>query len=155
MKCARCKVGKLEKTTALDSIDVGKHTFTAEIPALKCRACGEIYFDGPSLERFELQAAVELAWAGEATGETMRFMRKAAGLRALEFADLLAVTPETVSRWETGKQAVENRAMALLGALVVERSEGRTSTLDTLKALKKPRKLARRVRLVLDAAPLH
>lgn len=149
MKCERCKAGKLEKTVARASVEVGRHVFTAKVPALKCRECGEIYFDGPSLERFELRAAVELARAGEASGGVMRFMRKAAGLRAQALAELLAVTPETVSRWETGKQPVEHRAMGVVGALVVERFEGRTSTLDNLKALRRPKKLGRKVELSL------
>jgi putative zinc finger/helix-turn-helix YgiT family protein len=155
MKCERCKTGKLEKTVARATVEVARHVFTAKVPALKCRECGEVYFDGRSLERFELRAAVELARAGEATGEVMRFMRKAVGLKAQELAELLAVTPETVSRWETGKQPVEHRAMAVVGALVVERFEGRTSTYDNLKALKSPRKLGRRVELVLSEAPAH
>ena len=151
-RCERCKTGKLEKTEALDSVEVGQHLFTARVPALKCRECGELYFDGPSLERFELRVAVELARSGEATGDVMRFMRKAAGLRALELAELLGVTAETVSRWETGRQPMEHRAMAVVGALVVERFEGRTSTLDNLKALRSPKKLGRRVELSLAAS---
>lgn len=148
-RCERCKTGKLEKTVAPESIEVGTHVFTAKVPAHKCRKCGEIYFDGPALERFELRAAIELVRAGEASGEVMRFMRKAAGLRALELAELLAVTPETVSRWETGKQPMEHRAMAVVGALVAERFEGRTSTLDNLKALRSPKKLGRKIELSL------
>ncbi|MFZ5439517.1 MAG: type II TA system antitoxin MqsA family protein [Myxococcota bacterium] len=147
--CARCRTGKLEKTVAPDSVEVGEHLFTARVPALKCRECEELYLDGPSLERFELRVAVELARAGEASGDVMRFMRKAAGLRARELAELLGVTPETVSRWETGKQPMEHRAMAVVGSLVVERFEGRTSTLDNLRALQHPRRLARRIEFSL------
>jgi putative zinc finger/helix-turn-helix YgiT family protein len=153
--CKRCKTGRLEKTTAPDSIEVGKHLFTAMVPALRCRSCGEISFDGPSLERFELRVAAELARAGEATGEVVRFMRKAVGLRALDLAELLAVTPETVSRWETGKQPMEHRAMGLLGALVIDRCDGRTSIFDNLRALRSPRKLGRRIDLSLSGAAAH
>jgi YgiT-type zinc finger domain-containing protein len=151
-RCVHCKTGKLQKTEAPDTVAVGTHVFSAKVPALKCRACGEVYFLGPSLERFELRAAVELARAGEASGEVMRFMRKVAGLRAAELAGLLAVTPETVSRWETGKQPMERRAMAVLGALVIERFEGRTAVLENLQALRKPRKLGRRIELSLNEA---
>lgn len=79
----------------------------------------------------------------------MRFMRKEAGLRSMELAEFLGVTPETVSRWETGKQPVERRAMAVVGALVVERFEGRTSTLENLKELRRPKKLGRTIELSL------
>ena len=97
----------------------------------------------------------ECARAGESSGEVMRFMRKAAGLRALELAELLGVTPETVSRWETGKQPLEHRAMAILGSIVVERYEGRNSTLENLKALRNPRKLGRKIELSLNEATAH
>lgn len=151
-RCSNCS-GKVEKTQAPESVRVGRHLFSARVPAFRCRDCGEVYFQGPALERFELLVAVELARAGEASGEVMRFIRKALGLKAAELAELLDVTPETVSRWETGKQPLEHRAMAVLGSLVIERAEGRTAVLDTLKALRTPRKLGRRVELSLTGAP--
>ena len=152
-RCAQCD-GKVEKTLISETVEVGRHVFSARIPAFKCRGCGEMYFEGPVLERLELGAAVELAKAGEATPETMRFMRKTLGFKAAELGELLDVTPETVSRWETGKQSLDHRAMAVLGSLVIERAEGRTAVLETLNALRKPRKLGRTVKLSLaDAAP--
>jgi putative zinc finger/helix-turn-helix YgiT family protein len=147
-RCPNCD-GKVDKTAAPESVKVGRHVFIAQVPAFKCRDCGEIYFDGPALERLELLAAVELAKAGEAIPESMRFMRKALGLKAAELAELLDVTPETVSRWETGKQSLEHRAMAVLGSLVIERAEGRTAVLETLRALNEPRKLGKKVELSL------
>jgi putative zinc finger/helix-turn-helix YgiT family protein len=153
-RCPECG-GKVEKALVADTVEVGRHEFTARVPAFKCRGCGEVYFDGPALEKLELRAAVELAKAGESSPEVMRFMRKALGMKAAELAALLDLTPETVSRWETGKQPLEHRAMAVLGSLVIERSEGRTAVLDTLKALQKPRKLGRVVKLSLAGVGAH
>lgn len=150
-RCAMCKKGTLVRVLAPESIKVGSHVFTAKVKALKCRSCGEVFFDGPSLERFELRVAVELARSGESSGEVMRFMRKAGGLRALELSDLLGVTPETVSRWETGKRPMEHRAMAVLSALILDAWDGRTATLEALNALRRPRKLGRKVELSLSA----
>jgi transcriptional regulator with XRE-family HTH domain len=79
-------------------------------------------------------------------------MRKAIGVRAVEFAELLDVTHETVSRWEHGHLPVERRAAALLSAMVIDKLEGRTSTLDRLRALLKPEPLPALVRLVPRAA---
>src|SRR5438477_6057478 len=98
-RCPKCD-GKVEKTLVPDTVEVGRHVFSARVPAFKCRGCGEVYFDGPALEQLELRAGVELAKSGDATPESMRFMRKALGLKAAELAELLDVTPETVSRWE-------------------------------------------------------
>lgn len=150
-RCERCKTGKLSRTTVSESVEVEGHLFTAKVPALVCDACDETYLDGPSLERLELQVAVALARAGVASGATMRFMRKALGLKATELAELLDVTPETVSRWETGKQSLEHRAMAVLGSLVIEREQKRTAMLETLQVLRKPKKLAKKVTLSLAA----
>lgn len=144
-RCGGCKTGKLGQVRALDSVKVGGHTFSARVAALQCGHCGEVYFDGPGLERFELRVAVELARAGEGTEEAMRFMRKAVGLRAAEFAHLVDVTPETVSRWENGRQSMDHRALAVLASVVIDRFEGRTTMLDTLRAFNQPRKLARRI----------
>ena len=149
-RCAICKQGRLKKGKEPASVSVAGHAFTAQVPALLCVRCGEVFFDGPSLGRLELRAAEELAKAGKASGEVLRFMRKALGLRAVDLAELLDVTAETLSRWETGKLNIERRAMALLAALVRERVEGHTTTLESLEALKAPKKLARKV----DLGPL-
>ncbi|HTP29443.1 MAG TPA: hypothetical protein VMK12_27735, partial [Anaeromyxobacteraceae bacterium] len=63
-------------------------------------------------------------------------------------AELLDVTIETISRWEHGKQSLDRRAVALLASMVLDRIEGRTSTLDRLKALLKPEPLPSVVQLV-------
>ncbi len=143
--CVGCKTGKLARVRVMDSIKVGGHAFSAELPALRCEHCDLVSFDGPALEGFELRVAVELARAGESTGAAMRFMRKTVGLRAAEFAGLVDVTPETVSRWENDKQSLDHRAMAVLASVVLDRFERRSTMLDTLRALQHPRKLARRI----------
>jgi DNA-binding transcriptional regulator YiaG len=82
------------------------------------------------LEAFELDVAGELARHGEASSEAFGFMRRAMGVRAVDLAKLLDVTPETVSRWEHGRQPIDRGAAALLLAMVVDRVEGRTTTND-------------------------
>lgn len=151
-RCPVCKAGRLTKRAIQERLAVCGHTFSARLSALECSACGERLLAGPGLERFELRVAVELGRAGESSGEAMRFMRKAIGLRALELAELLRVTPETVSRWETGKQPMDHRAMAVVAALVLERYDGRSAMYDTLRALLSPRRLRRSVELSLGDA---
>lgn len=151
-RCPVCKLGRLSKRDRVERISVRGHTFSARLAVRECSACGEQLLAGPDLERFELRVAVELARAGEASGEAMRFMRKAVGLQGRELAELLRVTPETVSRWETGKQPMDHRAMAVVGALVVERFEGRSAMHDTLHALLAPRRLRRSIELSLGDA---
>ena len=72
-------------------------------------------------------------------------------MRAADLAELLDVTPETVSRWETGKLDVARAAWSALAGIVVERAhgEGRSRMLDRLRALQAPKKLAKAVRIEL------
>lgn len=152
-RCPVCKSGRLRKRETTERLSTCGHTFSARLETLECSACGERLASAANLERFELRVAVELARAGLASGEAMRFMRKTLGLQALELAELLRVTPETVSRWETGKQPMDHRAMAVMGALVIERFEGRSAMHDTLRALLSPRRLRRSVELSPQETP--
>lgn len=138
-RCVQCKHEGLETGQAEDKIRVGERTFTATLPAQVCPQCGEVYIGFEDLGRFEQTVAATLAFEGASSSEAFRFMRKAIGMPAVELADLLGVTPETVSRWEHGKRRVERRALALLGSMVLERLEGRTSMLDYLRTLREPR----------------
>lgn len=148
-RCTECERAHPVETTEPDTLTVGGRTFTTDVPALRCEACGKTYLDGPSLEAFELAVARELATVGPATGETFRFMRKSIGMRAADLAELLDVTPETISRWETGKLDVARAAWSTLADVVVERAEGRTRMLDRLRAIQEPKKLAKAVRIKL------
>jgi DNA-binding transcriptional regulator YiaG len=128
--------------------EVAGFTFTATIPVKRCESCREEYFELNDLAALNMAIAGELARHGEMSGESFRFMRKALGMRALELAELLDVTHETVSRWEHERLPVERRAAALLSAMVLDRLEGRTATLDRLKTLLKPDPLPKLVQLV-------
>ena len=145
--CFECGQNRLENTTVRESLTEVEYTFFAQLPARKCAHCGAVQFSAETLAAFELNVAAKLAQAGVSSGESVRFMRKTLQLRAMDLATLLGVTPETVSRWETGKLPVEHRALALLGSLVLERAEGRTTILDLLRLLNKPEPLNRDVEI--------
>jgi putative zinc finger/helix-turn-helix YgiT family protein len=147
-RCYKCKGEMLEETKVEESRHLAGRTFTASVPALKCSECSELYFPGPALEAFDVAIAGELARHGEVSAEAFAFMRRAIGMTARELAELLDVTPETVSRWEHGKRQLERGPFALLAEMVLDRLEGRTTTLDRLKALLKPDPLPKLVRLV-------
>jgi len=78
-------------------------------------------------------------------------MRKVAGIRAVELAELLDVAPETVSHWETGKHAPDRSTLATVAALALDALDGATTTRDRLRALRERPPLAK-VRLELPAA---
>ena len=147
-RCYNCKSERLIKAKVEERVKVGRRTFVSTLPVIRCSACGEETFAGPDLQALELRIAGELARHGEVAAEAFSFMRRVLGVRAMDLAEYLDVTPETVSRWEHGKQPIDRGAAALLSAMVVDRLEGRTTTLDRLKTLLKPEPLPRLVRLV-------
>jgi transcriptional regulator with XRE-family HTH domain len=70
------------------------------------------------------------------------------GLRAADLAELLDVAAETVSRWENAQRTVDRPAWVALSAMVLDRIEGGTRTLDRLRTLRSRTPLPKLVRLV-------
>jgi DNA-binding transcriptional regulator YiaG len=128
--------------------EVAGHVFTTTMRGSRCGACGETYLAGADGERFDLAVAEALAFA-QPTGDSFRFLRKVAGLRAADLGELLSVTGDTISRWETGKSPIDRSAFTLLGLIVREQAVGSSAVLDMLKAAASPRVLGAEVRLKL------
>lgn len=84
----------------------------------RCRACGETLFDLAEMKRQERAIAKELAARGVRTSSEFKLVRKVAGLRAVDVAAMLDVTPETVSRWERGTVEIPRAAAYVLGDLL-------------------------------------
>ena len=149
--CPSCKVvGKMRRDTAELKRELGGVTFKAKVAVERCGACKEWFVAFEEGRRFELAVALAVVEHGLSSADAFKFMRKTTELRGADLAGLLAVTPETVSRWETGKVPVERRALALLQALVAEQARGSTVTLDRLKALSAvKRRKPRAVRVAL------
>jgi transcriptional regulator with XRE-family HTH domain len=147
-RCTDCdSVALLEEATAESWREIAGHRFVAVLPARRCGACEKVQFESAALRGFELRVAAILAEAGAGNGPAFRFMRKALGMRATELAQLLDVSAETISRWETEKRGVDRGALALLCGLVRDALAGRTHTLDQLRVLCEPRPLEEVVRL--------
>jgi len=149
-RCARCG-GDESDLVAERSFDVAGHSFTAELPARRCAACGQLSFRPDALERLELLAASKLAEAGENTGEAFRFMRRALGMPAAELAPLLGISADALARWDRAdyvyKSAVELVGGLILGKLKGEHLSDPSAALDILLAYHAPRPLAKAVRL--------
>ena len=146
-RCWKCKSKALKAILVAESRTVASHVFTAELPWLHCDGCGERTISGPVLEALDLSIASALARAGITAPEALRFMRKALGLPAAELAELLQLRPETVSRMENGKTVADRRTVALLAAMVFDRQAGREDTLERLRVLAHPPRLAKRVQI--------
>lgn len=114
MRCHNCK--------AVDSSQSWEGTMTlrgVEFLARgeRCRNCDDTTFDAGEVKRQERLVAAGLVQKGIRTPRDFQFVRKVAGLKATELADLLDVRPETVSRWERGDSDIPRYAIFMLGEL--------------------------------------
>ena len=149
MKCVTCDDGQMMRSAVEIRREVGDHVFIATVPGHRCNACGEVQLEGADIARFEREVARTLAESGVASGDAFRWMRKALDLRAIDVAELFSVTPETISRWETGRVDPDRSALALLGLMVMDQARGSTATADSLRARVRATPLAKRVEIKL------
>lgn len=117
--CKRDAVKRVENyEQTLDHAGVSVATVA---PALVCEACGETVHDALSVESRERQLTGALVAAGVPNAKAFKYVRKALDLRAADLAKLLDVTPESLSRWETGTREIPRYARAILATLWLER----------------------------------
>lgn len=83
----------------------------------RCSACGEQLFDYEEAKRQQRVLVAALVERGVRTGPEFALVRKAAGLRGVEVAELFGVRPETVSRWEHGEAEIPRTAAFAIGEL--------------------------------------
>ncbi len=123
-----------------------------DFPQRICSACGERTYRGKDLVAAEDAVTRELVARGIRDGAVFKHLRKALGLKATDLADLLGVTPETISRWENGHNQADRAVWATLDLLVDEHRAGRTTTLERLRRLAGARVPKRPVPLTLAPA---
>ena len=151
-QCPNCHAKSLKDRLAEKVKVVGGHRFRAFVPGQECQKCGESFYDIRPLARFDQLVAKELADAGVKSGEALRFIRKAAGVPAIDLAALLDVRPETVSRWEHDKRPIDRGSYAVLHQLLIEKLAENTATADYLRGLGKPKRLPKTIKLEIEAA---
>jgi putative zinc finger/helix-turn-helix YgiT family protein len=88
-----------------------------DLPALKCRECGAVLLNNESDAHLSSAFREQLKLLQPAT---IREGRKGLGLNQREFAELLGVAEESVSRWETGAQ-MQSRVVDKSSASVLPR----------------------------------
>jgi putative zinc finger/helix-turn-helix YgiT family protein len=151
-RCPNCQAAKLKDRLVEEVKTVGDHRFRALVPGQECQACGEGFFETRTLARFDQLVAKEFAEAGVTSGEALRFIRKAAGVPAADFAALLDVRPETVSRWEHDKRPIDRGSYAVLHQLLLDKLAESTATADYLRGLGKAKRLPKTVEVEVEAA---
>jgi transcriptional regulator with XRE-family HTH domain len=145
-KCVNCgKVGTLVEGVFPFSMTLGGTAFNVDMLMRRCRSCKERYLKPGALDVVYFEAARHFARSGDIRPETLKIIRKAAGLPAVELAELLDLRPETIWRMENGKTPPDRRTVALLAAIVEDRATGSTGTITLLRDLRDARKRAKTV----------
>lgn len=137
--CVQCGGALVDATEEIQT-RVDDLLFLIEAPAQQCVNCKETYISGAVHERLDLLVANQLSKSGILSGSIFRFMRKSLGIRANDLAQLLGVSPETVSRWETGKRDVDRASFAAVGAMISDALGGRADTVERLRSLVEPKR---------------
>lgn len=95
--------------------------------------------DGPRCSAEDARAAeVAIAAAvaeGPPSAAGLIFIRKALGFTAARIAELLAVRPETISRWENEAGAFDRATWLAIGDLALERARRPSSALARMERL--------------------
>ncbi|MCA9602012.1 MAG: helix-turn-helix domain-containing protein [Myxococcales bacterium] len=132
--CWKCSGTVFEQVVDRDSRVVCGVTFHVAVAAERCAKCGEITIAGPLVQAEDLCIAHWLATRGARTPEAMKFMRKAIGMNSKAFAGALHVSPETVSRWESGEIQPDAHRVAFAVGMVAELLGLRPQMRDILDA---------------------
>jgi putative zinc finger/helix-turn-helix YgiT family protein len=104
-----------------------------------CQSCGEVEAAIPNLEGLHACLAHAIVERRSAmTKEEFRFLRQFLGHSSQDFAKMLDVTPETMSRWQSGKHEIP-RSVDLLVRFLVSRSEPRIDYTDERISKMRPR----------------
>lgn len=95
------------------------HVKLSGVEVRRCRSCKGVTAMIPAIENLH-RALAKLLIEQPLTlrGEEVRFLRKYLGFRGIDFAAVMGVAKETVSRWETDAKPMGTSADRLLRALV-------------------------------------
>src|SRR4051812_47544236 len=103
---------------------IGGCTFTAEVVVDACASCGEPNVPVFLIIAFERAVAVELARRGPISGETFRWIRKAAALERIDVAQLLGVSVEAIAAWEEERRPPDVAAWTVVASIALDAIDG-------------------------------
>jgi hypothetical protein len=136
IRCPTCKGTRWKHGTAPHSACVGGITFKAVLCAQTCRTCEERVVVLTELGRFEMQVAMVLADEGARTGDAVRAMRRAIGLRPSTFAKLVGAPSAQIEQWERSSRLAPPTLVAVLGAMVGDYASRSSTTVNRLRTLR-------------------
>ena len=126
-------------------------TFVAEAEVDGCTSCDDVVVPVALVLAFERAVAVDLARRGPVTGATFRLVRKAIPLSPAEVARMLGASVDAVSRWESGRRAVDLPSWLVVATIALETLDELSPLLPRLRALRDATRNERV--LTISAAP--
>lgn len=120
MKCLKCGGGLRSRREALPYRACGlPHVRLVGVEVRRCRECGRREVAIPHVEKLHRALAdAVVRKPSRLTAEEVRFLRKSLGWSGQDFARHMGVSPETVSRWENGREPIGPTADRLLRLMV-------------------------------------
>lgn len=136
MKCIECGSAMTE---SLESHDYGSCGLPVRLHGViirRCPSCGEEEVAIPRMEELHrLIARAVIHKPSGLSGAEVRFLRKWLGHSGRDLAAIMGVTPETVSRWETGAIPLGTTADRLLRMIAASCEPRETYDVEQMKAL--------------------
>lgn len=127
MKCEECGGPMTTKRDAVIRYDLGglPHIVLQGVEVRRCENCGKEEVAIPRLAQLHHVIAMYLVKQPRMLAPVeVRFLRKHTGCSTGEFAQIMGVARETVSRWETGGQPMGPVADRLLRVVVLTHEAG-------------------------------
>jgi putative transcriptional regulator len=119
MKCIECGAEMVTETEDYPYVEAGiEGVYLAGVKVSRCKN-GHEEVAIPLLDALHREIALALASRPEKLrGAELRFLRKYLGFSGVDFAPIMGVTPETLSRWENEKEPMGATAERLARVLV-------------------------------------
>src|SRR5688572_22319545 len=95
-RCTECE-GAVVAGPQTHVREFSKRQFVAPVDGWSCPKCSAVYYSASGLEEVERVIASWFARNGVGSPDELKFIRKVAGIKAVDLATLLGATPETVS----------------------------------------------------------
>ena len=121
--CPVCGKGNLETRRETRRYGRGVDVTLVNVPVRRCPACGEELVMIPAIEELHRLIARDLAKSrARLRPGGIRFLRTYLGYSSADFAAVMSVTPETVSRWESkrSQQPMSATAERLLRLMALQ-----------------------------------
>jgi len=149
MKCEACGAQMKSGRENYHYTECGLDSVTLmNVVVRRCPECGEYEVDIPRMEELHRLIAQEVASKGPRLApQEIRLLRKYLGFSGVDFAATLDVTPETVSRWETGKKQMSPVAERALRLMIFIRAPIEEYPLERLATVAQGEAIPLRMRL--------